>query len=489
MPFFTPVPGLLGRIERFVVLMFENRSFDHLLGYENQTNPQIDGIRAGLVNYQVPGDPSTTPAAVGPATSFGMPYDPPHEFADVTKQLYAPGARGDALTMGGFAAAALGPAGSFPAAARVMEAFDHRQIPVFTALAREFAVFNYWYSSLPGPTWPNRFFVHAATSGGLADSPSTAQILTGFDFPKGTIYERLEAAKRRWRVYHDGLPQAAGVDWLRKYYISPFTDTFRDMDDFHTDAAAGDLPDYTFIEPCYDTGNNYLAGNSMHPMNDIRKGESLLKSVYETIRNSPRWDSTLLIVTFDEHGGFYDHVAPPAAVPSGDDQRYRNPLDAFKFDQLGVRVPALLVSAYTQAGSVIGQEPSVAFDHTSILRTVAARFGLPSLTERDAAANSLQVALNVAQPRMDAPTTLPSPLTDAEAQALGTPAVTHVVPPDARLSDNQQSLVDLALRCNLDMAHPNLHPELVAEHATVRTQADAADYLDRHEAVVETQRR
>jgi phospholipase C len=118
----------------------------------------------------------------------------------------------------------------------------------------------------------------------------------------------------------------------------------------------------------------------------------------------------MLIITFDEHGGFFDHVPPPAAVPTEDDSSYANPADNFKFDLYGIRVPAVVISAYTQKGTVIGTDPAdptTQFDHTSILATVEARFGLSALTARDQAANTLAVALNLDAPRTDAPLTLP----------------------------------------------------------------------------------
>ncbi len=117
----------------------------------------------------------------------------------------------------------------------------------------------------------------------------------------------------------------------------------------------------------------------MHPLNDIRKGEALVKGVYEALRNSQYWADTMFIITFDEHGGFYDHQSPPATVATGDDSNYANPAYSFRFDRLGVRVPAIVVSAYTDKGTIIGDdpnEPSTVFDHTSVLATVEKRFGL-----------------------------------------------------------------------------------------------------------------
>ncbi|HEX4120422.1 MAG TPA: alkaline phosphatase family protein [Verrucomicrobiae bacterium] len=418
-------------IQRFVVLMLENRSFDHLLGYLKTVNPDIEGLTGGeFSNSPAPSNPQSPPVPVSPNASTTMPYDPNHEFCDVQTQLYGPGpnpASSDPLAacsalppknpaaMSGFLASGIAAAKSqngIGTGSEVMQCFAYQQVPFITSLAQQFALFNFWYSSLPGPTWPNRFFVHAATSGGLTDSPATDQIVQGFSFQGGTIYETLAAAGKDWRIYHDGLPQSAGIDTLRQAYVDPFTTHFREMQYFAQDVQTGTLAEYTFIEPKYDSGEDYENGNSMHPLNDISKGDLLVKQVYEALRASPLWPQTMLIVTFDEHGGFYDHVPPPPAVPPGDPPTYQNKNHPFNFDLYGVRVPGIVVSAYTQKGTVIGTDagdPLTRFDHGSILATVEKRFLLRPMTNRDLQANTLECALNLDQPRSDAPATLPSP--------------------------------------------------------------------------------
>ena len=416
----------LQKIQRFVVLMMENRSFDHLFGYLKATNPSVAGLADNQYsNFPDPLTQQQPAVFVSSNADFSMPFDPPHEFCDVQKQMYGPdpteklcsNPRVTPALMNGFLYCGIKTAASNNAAGkgdRVLQCFLPAQVPCLTTLAQEFAMFNYWYSSLPGPTWPNRFFVHAATSGGLSDSPGTMNIVTGYSFKGGTIYQALANAGKDWRIYHDGLPQTSGIDSLRLAYIDPFTKNFREMIHFADDVAAGILPEYTFIEPCYGgfLDTNFAKGNSMHPQDDIRDGDALIKQVYETLRNSNYWQDTMLIITFDEHGGFFDHIPPPAAVPTGDDDSYANAANNFKFDLYGIRVPAVVVSAYTQKGTIIGtdpNDPSTVFDHTSIPATVEARFGLPALTNRDKAANTLDVALNLDTPRTDAPTTLPNP--------------------------------------------------------------------------------
>src|SRR5579862_986043 len=405
-------------INRFVVLMLENRSFDHLFGYLKATNPNIAGLTGNESNQKDPNSAASPKINVSRASSFVMRFDPGHEYYDVQIQLYGPLQGTDPTLppianppfqpapMNGFIASAVQAVDYAGDENMVMECFQADQLPVLTTLAKEFAMFNFWYSSLPGPTWPNRFFIHAATSGGLSDSPTTSQILEGFSFQNGTIYKRLGDAGKDWRIYHDGMPQTAGIDELRGEYINPFTNRFQDIDDFFTDIQNGNLGDYNFIEPRYDTGNNYLDGNSMHPLNNIRKGEDLVKRVYEALRGNPRyWAETMLIITFDEHGGFYDHQSPPATVPTGDDSTYANSDYSFDFARLGIRVPAIVASAYTAKGMVIGADPndaSTIFDHTSVLATVEKRFGLKPLTQRDAAANTLETALNATAARTSA---------------------------------------------------------------------------------------
>jgi phospholipase C len=423
----------LQNIQRFVVLMLENRSFDHLVGYMKTVNPAIEGLSGSeFSNYPNPNNQQPPPVPVSPMASTTMPYDPNHEFCDVQTQLYGPSPTQtctdplgpccslppkNPAAMSGFLASGLAANQSqngIGTGSEVMQCFGFGRVPYITSLAQQFAIFNFWFSALPGPTWPNRFFVHAATSGGLTDSPATDQIVQGFSFQGGTIYEALANAGKDWRIYHNGLPQTAGIDSLRQAYVDPFTTHFRDMKNFAQDVQAGILPEYTFIEPNYDSGEDYEKGDSMHPLNDISGGDLLVKQVYETLRASELyWPETMLIVTFDEHGGFYDHVPPPPAIPPGDNLTYQNKNHPFGFDLYGIRVPAIVVSAYTRKGTVIGSDIADAtthFDHTSILATVEKRFGLRPMTNRDLKANTLEAALNAAQPRTDAPTTLQPPI-------------------------------------------------------------------------------
>jgi phospholipase C len=499
-------PAILAKfqgIKRFVVLMLENRSFDHLLGYLKKTNPKVAGITGAEFNQKDPNSAGSPQVTVRRASSFVMTFDPAHEYYDVQIQLYGPlkdtapdlphlaNLPSDPAPMTGFICSAAQAVDFSGDENFVMDCFQPDQLPVLSTLATEFALFNYWHSSLPGPTWPNRFFIHAATSGGLTDSPTTTQILSGFSFENLTIYERLTAGGRKWCIYHDGLPQTAGLTNLRDDFVDPFTKNFQGIDDFFEDVQNGSLLDYTFIEPRYDTGNNYQDGNSMHPLNDIRQGEALVKKVYEALRNSAYWTDTVLIVTFDEHGGFYDHQPPPAAVPPGDEVRYANPNYPFLFAHLGVRVPAIVVSAYTAKGTIIGNDaadPSTIFDHTSVLATVEKLFGLPPLTKRDAAANTLEVALNQATARTDALTALPGPAPDSAVSGQSDASLSAAGQDKAALSTNQKSMLALALACDLDMTPAKYHAALIGNHQKLVEQKDAADYIETVEKKIAARR-
>ena len=358
-------------IEHVFVLMLENRSFDHFFGLSGR-----------------PGVPRPTDPGFGPGAKDQSAADPPHEFNDVQSQVTGG-------TMGGFP----------PDAKR---AFTPDQIPVISQLADEFLLFDNWYSSLPGPTWPNRFFVHAASSGGLAASPRASDTFTSVTFPSaafqfehGTIYDRLTAAGKTWRVYHgDVHPQVLSLDGMvaksfdRKFFRPVLPDPLNPgASDFATDLASGTYDiDYTFIEPNYaiEFAAQFVHGDSQHPRGFVSAGEKFIRSVYESIRNSSVWGKSALLILWDEHGGFYDHAPLQSAVPPGD-----RPLNAkraganppvFGFDVLGVRVPALLVSPWVAKGALGSQVfPGQHFDHASVVSTLRKLFGLGGpLTQRDA---------------------------------------------------------------------------------------------------------
>ena len=420
------------RIQHVVVLMLENRSFDHMLGW-----PAIQG-------RQVPVDPGNAAAGLAPVFAWTTPDayrtapDPGHEFADVALQLYGrPDPPADVLpTNDGFvmsygqqrddARHIIGP----ERGKRILGCFSDGLLPILRTLAASFVVCDRWFASVPGPTWPNRDFVHAGTSMGHANSPSWEELTWGYPHVR-TIYQNLQDAGLSWKIYYHDMSQAFYFRDLLAYQKTNFSH----FSDFDSDVKTGTLPGYSFIEPRF-FNTSVDGANDQHPPHDVREGERLIASVYDSLRSVEAvWQGTLLIVTYDEHGGFYDHVPPPGTV-NPDGQSSSAP--PFAFDRLGVRVPALLVSPWVPRGQV----DSTVYDHTAILGFVKQHFGLPAfLRARDAAANTF-THLFLDQPRTDAPSGLTARVPSYVSRA----ARTAVVREHAQRapSDYQRRLMALA---------------------------------------------
>ena len=314
-------------IRHVFVLMLENRSFDHMLGFANIIGMGLDGKvtkAADLVDID-----TSILLTLGKSAEFKMSTpDPGHEFPDTLLQLcgagsiYPPGGPYPPIHNSGFELSYSATSPDHPDV--VMKCFAPEQLPVLTTLAKEFAVCDHWFSSIPGPTWPNRFFLHAATSGGLDRSPPDpieilAETIAGWHFEHGTIFHRLAAYGRQWMVFEgDEYPQVNAIDGLDDEYFHDISHFRKYVEDPGLSAS------YIFIEPNYGNDmavigtSDYTCGTSQHPVDDVSRGEWLIKGVYEIIRQSPHWEHSVLVITYDEHGGFYDHVAPPAAVPPGD---------------------------------------------------------------------------------------------------------------------------------------------------------------------------
>ena len=407
-------------IENWVVVMFENRSFDNLLGHLPHIPPE-DGVRGRAVELPYPGGL----VRLHPSANFTDPIpDPGEEYAAVNAQLYgryipesnagkspyrifpdfmeapynAPG-EGQAPTMDGFALdyyySALWERGSALSDAEmgsIGALFTPETAPVINTLAQEYAVFTHWFCDAPTCTFPNRSFFHCGTSGGRLDNHITYDY--AWDFNHDNLFQRATEAGVPWTGYFDPsqkVPLAAinlgGGRHLRLWHEHSAT-----LEQFFGDAAAGTLPRYSWVEP------KMLLGDldDYHPPTDIRSAETFLAAVYEAVRTSPQWESTALVVLFDEHGGCYDHVPPPATVsPDG----VVSP-EGFHFDRLGLRVPTIVVSAYTERGTVITEDHS----NTSMTRTLRESLGLGEpLTQRDAWARPAFAAFNRETPRADRP--------------------------------------------------------------------------------------
>lgn len=383
-------------IQHVIVLMLENRSFDHLLAYSG-----IPGLRGVDTRKSNPG--GTGPVPMSPSALDRAPSDPGHEFEHVDWQIFRSPyvASPRPVTLQGFVDRGGNSAMACAASTRV---------PVFTHLAANFLVCDQWFSSMPGPTWPNRFFVHAGSSGGLANSPSSLTTIgsmlwskLGFSFQHGTIFDQLTKAKRTWRVYHgDHFPQVCAINTMPSVFVAS-TDRFRRQDAFSGDVAKGDVAHYTFIEPDYGILSKFRNGNSQHPCGTLSAGEALIADVTNAVIASPVWLQSILLILYDEHGGFYDQWAPPSAPQPGDAPRNAKkaanpPNPPFAFDRYGIRTPAVVVSPWVKPGSV----SHAPFDHASVPRTVFDVFGIPgSLTERDRRATSVRSALLAAPHRAE----------------------------------------------------------------------------------------
>src|SRR6516165_8547404 len=406
----------LGQIDHIVVLMLENRSFDSMLGKLYPKSATFDGLDGTEQNPDSSGVPVQVWGSTGTdEVTMRIPDPDPGElWTDINTQLFGMpnvGSPAPIPTMDGFVKNYVNQpanAGQTFDPKNVMHYFTPKQVPVISQLARQFAVCDRWFASAPCQTWPNRWFVHAATADGHENNNPP-------HFPDvPTIFNRLELAGiGSWKIYFHDFAQAHTL--LQLFLLGSHFHTYQQ---FQADCQSNMLPAYSFIEPQYfnDFGH---PENDQHPPSVVTLGEQLIADVYNCLRASRSWRKTLLIITYDEHGGCFDHVPPSAAVPP--EPPIAN--QTFGFDRYGVRVPAVVVSPYVAPGTIFGESSAMPFDHTSIIVTVRKRFGITqALTARDAQASDLDNVLTLPRPRNLGPLRLralpyaPSPETAAVAQ-------------------------------------------------------------------------
>lgn len=431
-------------VKNIVVLMFENRSFDHMLGYLRTDAYPIEGLTGTEFQLEDPGNLASAAVQVSNLANYtgDLSIDPAHDTLNVNDQLF-----GTAIPAPGMVptnrwflfnyAHVVG--NNVTNAHNIMKCFAPLKLPALTTLAQEFAVCDHWYASVPGQTWPNRFFVHAATSAGFLDNEVR-------QYDMRTIYDNLSAQGISWSIYFHDIPQSLALTHLQ---AEVFKDRFRPFGSFTSDAQNGSLPSYSFIEPRY-YDFLFWKASDQHPDHDVSLGDALIADVYEALRNSPQWNQSLLVILWDEHGGIFDHVPPPSGPPHAvnpDGQSSTAP--PFDFDRLGVRVPAVLVSPYIPKGAIDHQ----VYDHTSLLATVKQTFNLPAfLNRRDAAAATFEKNLSLEQPRIDTPSRLPRAADPIMLARLSAPATQATIAEALRtgqgstapLSEFQRSLVGLA---------------------------------------------
>ncbi|KAJ4978031.1 hypothetical protein NE237_008811 [Protea cynaroides] len=424
-----------GPIKTIVVLVMENRSFDHMLGWMKQINPEINGVNGTESNPLSTADPHSDLIFFNDQSQFVDP-DPGHSFQAILEQIFGSNTTTTTPSMNGFAQQAFSMTGSLNMTQTVMSGFQPERVPVYKALASEFAVFDRWFASVPASTQPNRLYVHSATSHG-ATSNAGFPLLLGY--PQRTIFENLDQAGFSFGIYFQNVPTTLFYRNLRKLKHAM---KFRPYDlFFKRDAQEGRLPNYVVVEQRYFDTKLWPA-NDDHPSHDVYYGQMLVKEVYEALRAGPQWNETMLVITYDEHGGFYDHVATPVSgVPSPDAVVGPEPF-YFGFDRLGVRVPTIVVSPWINKGTVVhgpngSPFPTSEFEHSSIPATVKKLFNLssPFLTRRDAWAGTFEGILQArAEPRTDCPVQLPTPVKLRKDEAKE----------NVKLSEFQQELIHLA---------------------------------------------
>jgi phospholipase C len=406
-------------VEHILIMMMENRSFDHYFS----KLPEY-----GQPDVEVPPAGYTNPDGMG---GTAAPYhdnlfclaDLDHEWAGSHQQYDSGAMDGFFTTNNDYGVAPPHPLASSLSGARALSYYDQTDIPFYYWLANEFSIADHYHCSLLGPTWPNRMYLYGSTSrgaitnnvidfhdqkgacsgdadcGGVAgacvnggckgtckidsdcglDAQAGACDVTdgGVCLPIGrTIFDYMEQRQLNWKVYAAGTPGYALLltTWLQYRGTHQFT-----MQDYLNDAAAGTLPDVAFVDP--DLGNENYEGQDEHPPGMPQTGQNWTATVIDALTKSPAWSKSALFLTYDEHGGLWDHVPPPPACVPDDIAPMLAPTDPpGTFDQYGVRVPMILISPFAKKHYVSHD----VYDHTSIIRFIQSKFVLPAITNRDA---------------------------------------------------------------------------------------------------------
>jgi phospholipase C len=356
---------LLPDVDHIVVVMMENHSFDNILGalgrgdvlargpdgLPDATNPDGRGNR--IRSFQM-----STPCQLDgkPSQSWNASHI---QFSGGTNQ--------------GFVISDSGPV--------AMGYWTPADLPFTNSLAATFPVADRYFSSVLAQTYPNRRYLVAGTSLGLIDDTFPTALP-----PNGTVFDLLDRHGISWKNYYSTLP-TAGV-FISSLSHPSIAAGLAPIAQYYADCASGDLPGFSLVDPDFDK-------QSEEDPQDIQYGDAFLAQVVNAVLSGPKWARSLLVWTYDEHGGYYDHVPPPAAVTPDDVSPMLAPTDVpGAFDRLGFRVPAGLVSPYARKGHV---SHSV-YDHTSVLRLVETKWNLPALTRRDAAANDLLDMVDFSRP-------------------------------------------------------------------------------------------
>lgn len=402
-------------IKNVVVLVQENLAFDTIAGGLTYSS-EIDGlVNHKFCNPANVSDPDSELVCAKPLAKNIAPDDPDHSIAGGNHQVYGtdhPDLSIHRPTMQGFVSEQIrsyGIDGDLKRAGEVINYYTPEHVPVFNALAENYLLFDKWFAAVPGPTNPNRAYLTSGTSHGHGTNDP------GFDvsaLPQVSVFEQLAAANISWINYSNTTgfaPDALFYDWTKK--SGHGRRSVRPIEEFYKDAKAGTLPQFTWINP------ECCSYQSFHPPSPTDLGEDWIKGIYEAVRSSPQWNETLFILTFDEHGGFADHVPPPENVPPGDELPYTEVAKdgrptTFHFDRLGIRVPTILISPWVQKGAVehSPKTQSGEYTHTSILKYVSELWGLDILTPRVEWSPSFGDLIQREAIREDTPMFMPAPI-------------------------------------------------------------------------------
>jgi phospholipase C len=410
--------------DHIVVVMMENHSFDNLLGVLSRNGvPGADGLSfnaAGAPTNWNPGIASTG------ARVYAYPFTSTAQGGDVSQSWNATHQQIDGGRMDGFVTS--------NQSAQPMGYYPPSVVPFAYSLAQNFTTANRWFCSAPCQTYPNRRFLMAGTAYG--DIITDVSTLSDAAPPNGTIFDRLHAYGISWRNYFTDLPQTAIIPSI----IEKYTSNIVPIASFFADCALGTLPSVSFVDPEFgavgDVGSSIVEYGAMLPLleqigadlttvggdeespQDLYYGEEWAFRVLQAVLSSPAWPRTLLIYTYDEHGGYYDHVPPPAAIEPDSIAPDLTSTDvAGAYNLYGPRVPAIVASPYSKPGKVT----DVVHDHTSVLATIEAKWNLPALTYRDANAATVMDFLDLkSAPALLTPPTLTGPsLTGPSGPVIG----------------------------------------------------------------------
>jgi len=484
----------LDSIDHVVLVMLENRSFDHMLGFLYPKSDNFEGLDGTESNLDADGNEARVfEITPGTQNAYYFPLANPAEGYQATNdQLFSsatPPTSGQAANDGfvtSFASELQAPAHPLDpklvgaVAASIMGIYAAETLPVLSGLAKGFAVCDGWFASVPTQTLPNRAFAVAGTSLGFTDN--SAHGIPAFNTP--SVFGKLADAGQTWKIYgYSGKPLTAH-DFPDTVQHGPNGEVVSGFARFQSDAATGKLSGFSYIEPEWATHprptahpaaaqagdeHNFNVENDQHPVSNLAVGEKLLYDVYQALRrNGPAWEKTLLIITYDEHGGNYDHVHPPTGAIAPDDTIGPS---GFDFTRFGVRVPAVLVSPLIPEGTILhapndGRPP---FDHTSIIATLRARFGIGALGKRDAAAPDLGSILTLQTPRTD------DPLAAIEPPAAAAPILQAGSPPVGAAPSSFLEAKAVAAAALPVPKDPIADPE--AKVKTLRSAADQYNFI------------